>query len=231
VYVIDKLRGGLIVSCQAASDSPLRHSLIMRAMAEAAEEAGAVGIRADGPEDIAAIRAAVQLPIIGIYKQQRADVEVYITPTLDAAREVVRAGADLIAVDATHRPHPGGQSGADLVRQCKRHLDAPVMADISTLEEGIAAEEAGADLLGTTLAGYTPYSRQLVTPDFQLVEDLVRAVSIPVIAEGRVGTPEDAVQALRLGAYAVVVGAAITQPGWIARRFVEALRLAAGQVA
>lgn len=222
--MLDSLRGGLIVSCQARPGSPLRHTQIMVAMARAAQIGGAVGIRADGPQDIAAIRAAVSLPIIGIYKQDIQGYEVYITPTLESAQQVQSAGANLIALDATDRPHPGGMTGAQIIRYFKEALKAPLMADISTLEEGIVAAEAGADVVATTLLGYTPYTRQVTPPDYTLVQELVKAVSVPVIVEGHITTPDQARQALDLGAHAVVVGAAITQPEWITQHFVEALK-------
>ena len=221
----DSLKGGLIVSCQAQPGSPLRDPRIMVAMARAAALGGAVGIRANGPEDIAAIRAAVQLPIIGILKQDLAGYDVRITPTLQAAEMVVAAGAQILALDATRRPHPGGLSAQELIGACRRRFGPAVllMADVSTLAEGIAAAEAGADLAGTTLSGYTPYSRQLAGPDFELIAELAAALSVPVIAEGRIATPEDARRAREMGAHAVVVGAAITQPEAITRRFVAAL--------
>lgn len=220
---LQRLRHGLIVSCQARPGSPLRSSHIMAAMAQAAEQAGAAGIRANGPEDIAAIRAAVRLPIIGIYKQDLPGTEVYITPTLAAAREVVAAGADLVAVDATDRLRPGGLTAAQMIQGCRTELRVPVMADISTLAEGIAAAEAGADLIATTMVGYTPYSQHLSPPDFELIRELVSGVPTPVVVEGHITTPEQARRALDLGAYAVVVGAAITQPDWITRRFVAGI--------
>jgi N-acylglucosamine-6-phosphate 2-epimerase len=192
-------------------------------MARAAEIGGAVGIRADGPEDIAAIRAAVRLPIIGFYKQDLPGEAVYITPTFDAAHQVAAAGATLVALDATDRPHPGGVSVSELIRRCKTELGLPVMADISTIEEGIAASQAGADLVATTLVGYTPYSLHLAPPNFDLIRDLVQAVSTPVVVEGHISTPEEARRALDLGAFAVVIGAAITMPERITERFVKAL--------
>jgi N-acylglucosamine-6-phosphate 2-epimerase len=222
--VIKYLRGGLIVSCQAPKGSPLHGSAIMAAMAKAAEVGGAVGIRADGPADIRAIKQAISIPIIGIYKIDLPGFEPYITPTIEAARAVVEAGADIVALDATLRPHPGNLSAADLINLVKG-LGRSVMADISTLEEGIAAVEAGADIVATTMSGYTPYSRQSAEPDFELIEELVRAVSIPVIAEGKISNPEQARRAIDLGAYAVVVGTAITRPHVIVERFVQALRM------
>ena len=194
----------------------------MAAMARCAEIGGAAGIRANGPSNIKAIKEAVSLLVIGIYKIICAGSEPYITPTFEAAKEVAKAGADIIAVDATLRPHANGLSAHELIAQIKT-LGLPVMADISTCEEGVAAEEAGADIVATTLSGYTPYSRQLEGPDFELISELVKAVRILVIAEGRIWTPEQARKALGLGAHAVVVGTAITRPEIITKRFSEAL--------
>ena len=221
--LISALRGRLIVSCQAPEGTPLHGSIFMAAMARAAEVGGAGGIRANGPDDIRAIKAAVPLPIIGIYKIRDPEFEPYITPTFEAAKEIAEAGAHIIAVDATLRPHPKNLSAAELIAQIKS-LGLPVMADISTLEEGIAAAEAGADIVATTMSGYTPYSRQSDEPDFALIEELSRAVEVPIIAEGRIQTPEQARQAIDLGAHAVVVGTAITRPDVITKRYVEALR-------
>lgn len=220
--IIRKLKNGLVVSCQAPVGTPLHGSAIMAAMARAAEIGGAVGIRANGPNDIRAIRAAVPLPIIGIYKIVMDSFDTYITPTLEAAQEVAEAGADIIAVDATLRPHPNGLSAGELIARIKT-LGKPVMADISTFEEGTAAADAGADIIATTMSGYTPYSPQGEEPDFELIERLFAAVSVPIIAEGKIWTPEQARKALDLGAHAVVVGTAITRPHVVTERFVKAL--------
>jgi len=221
---------GLVVSCQAAPDSPLRDSAIMAAMARAALIGGAIGIRADAPSDIAAIRAVVPLPIIGIYKQHIPTFEVYITPTLDSARDVINAGANLLAVDSTNRLRPGGLTANAFIKKCKAELNVPVMADISTFEEAISAAEAGADLVATTLVGFTPYSQPISLPDFQLIERLVKFCPVPIVVEGHVSTPEEARLAFDLGAYAVVVGAAITQPQWITRRFMEAINASVNRI-
>ena len=221
--LLQRLRGGLIVSCQAEAHEPLYGANIMAAMARAAVEGGAVGIRANGPEDIQAIRQVVSLPIIGILKVDLPGYEVRITPRLADALQIARAGADIIALDATHRPHPDGDKPANLIHAVKEATGCPVMADVSTAEEGIAAAQAGADLVGTTLSGYTYNSPRQAGPDFMLVQQLVRRLTIPVIAEGRIATPAQARQALELGAYAVVVGAAITRPQWITRQFTQLL--------
>lgn len=218
------IKGGLIVSCQAREGWPLRSSMIMAAMAVAAEVGGACGIRANSPEDVAAIRAVTTLPLIGLWKQDIPDYAVYITPTVAAGQALQAAGADIIAVDATQRPHPEGRSAAQLIQALKEQLHVLVMADISTEEEGIAAAKAGADLVSTTLSGYTPYSPSLAGPDLELVRRLAQAVAVPVIAEGRISTPAEARAALDAGAYAVVVGTAITRPEAITARFVEAIK-------
>lgn len=215
---------GLIVSCQAKPGSPLRLPAVMAAMAQAAELGGAAAIRANGVDDISAIRAAVKLPIIGINKIVHPGFDVFITPTLDSAEEVVKAGADIIAMDATLRPRPDQLSTSAAVRLYKHSLNVPIMADISTLAEGLAAAEAGADIIATTLSGYTPYSRQESGADFLLIAELVAHLHQPIIAEGRFASPEDARRALELGAYAVVVGTAITAVDWVTQRYVAALQ-------
>lgn len=223
---LEKIQGGLIVSCQAYPGEPLHGAIYMERMAVAAYQSGAVGIRANGPNDIRAIRKAVPLPIIGIYKIHNLNTEVYITPTLDSARVIVEAGADIVALDATERKLADGRYGYDLIADVKRELNVLVMADISTLEEGVKAEKAGADIVSTTMAGYTPYTMPATDgPDFVLLGTLVKKVSIPVICEGRIWTREDAVKAFELGAHAVVVGSAITAPQLITARFVEAINI------
>jgi N-acylglucosamine-6-phosphate 2-epimerase len=196
----------------------------MAAMARAADAGGAVAIRANGPADIAAIRAAVTIPVIGIYKVDLPGFEVRITPTLDHARQVAAAEADMIALDATARPRPGGITAAELIARVREATGCPVVADIATMEEGMAAAEAGADMVATTLSGYTDDSPTQDDPDYELIRQLAPALKVPLIAEGRIATPEQAARALALGAHAVVVGSAITRPHWITERFVARLR-------
>ena len=218
------IRPGLIVSCQAGADSPLHGPQMMAAMARAAVEGGAVGVRTNGPDDIRSVRAAVGVPVVGIFKHTIPGYDVYITPDLERAAQVARAGADVIALDATARPHPEGTTAA-FIRLVKEALRLPVFADVSTREEGVAAAAAGADYVGTTLSGYTGThpGAGAGEPDLELVRDLALALDTPVIAEGRYWTPELVGRAFDLGAHAVVVGTAITDPRTITRRFADAV--------
>lgn len=214
---VEQVRGRIIVSCQALAHEPLHGAHIMARMAVAAKEGGGVAIRANSAEDIAAIRQAVDLPIIGLFKDGESGV--YITPTIRHARAIAEAGADIIALDATSRPRPDGRTLAEMIADIHTQLDKAVLADVSTLEEGIAAEKMGADFVAPTLSGYTDYSPKLDGPDFALIRALVANLNVPVIAEGRIRTPEEAKSALDTGVLAVVVGSAITRPQWITAQF------------
>jgi N-acylglucosamine-6-phosphate 2-epimerase len=221
--ILARLRGGLIVSCQALEDEPLYGAEFMAAMARAAQIGGAVGIRANTPADIRAIKAVCPLPLIGLYKQTYPQSDIYITPTLREVRAVIEAGAELVAIDATERPRPDGLTLAELFRQIRAESDVLIVGDVSTYEEGIAAARAGAHIVSTTLSGYTPYSRQEPTADLELVARLSADLPVPVIAEGRIWSPEEARKAMDAGAFAVVVGTAITRPQEIVRRYVQAV--------
>jgi N-acylglucosamine-6-phosphate 2-epimerase len=220
--VIAAVKGGLIVSCQAEEGSPFFEPALMGKFARAAELGGAAGIRAKWP-DIPAIREACSLPIIGIDKVYLEGFEVYITPRFEDARRIAEAGAAIIALDCTSRPRPGGVTMEQLLSRIKTELKLPVMADIATLAEAIAAEQAGADIVATTLSGYTSYSKRGEGPDWGLLEATLRAVKVPVIAEGGVWTPAEARCALDMGAWAVVIGSAITRPTDITKRFVKTM--------
>ena len=222
--ILAKFEKGLIVSCQALEEEPLFGSDHMAAMARAAQMGGAVGIRANTPVDIAAIRCAIDLPIIGLFKQEIPHYEVYITPTIESAVEVSQAGADIIALDATLRSHPCDKTAADLIAEIKSATHRPVLADIDNVYSGVAAANAGADAVSTTLSGYTSESPKLTGPDFDLIHHLVNCLEIPVIAEGRFWTAEEVAYALELGAFAVVIGAAITRPQLITQRFVKSIK-------
>lgn len=229
-FVLASLRGRLIVSCQALPEEPLYEpsGATMARMARAAHEGGAAGIRANTPSDIQAIKAALpDVPLIGLFKVVVTGFEdVYITPRLEDAVAVSEAGADIIALDATLRRHPEG-SAQDLIRRVKEATGKPVMADIDNEEAALAAVAAGADVISTTLSGYTLDSPHQDDPDLVLVRRLAeRNLPVPVVAEGRIHTPEQARAALEAGAFSVVVGGAITRPQQIARRFADAVERA-----
>lgn len=221
--LLEKIRDGIIVSCQALEDEPLYGSEIMTKMAKAALLGGAKGIRANSIKDINAIIQEVDLPVIGIIKNVYKGSECYITPTMvEVSKLVEQSKANIIAVDGTGRLHPNGETGDEFVASIKKKYPSILlMADISTLEEGILAQKAGADMVSTTLSGYTSYSPQISGPDYNLMKECIKKLSITVIGEGRIWCPEEAERAFQLGVFAVVVGTAITRPMEITRRFVE----------
>lgn len=198
------------MSCQAPVDSPLHDPVVIAAMAQAAVNQGAVGVRIDTPLHVQAVRGRVTAPIIGLWKQQLTGYEVYITPQFEHAAEIAKAGADIIAIDATLRKRPGGETVATLVTQIHDQLGKLVMADVDTLEAAISAVEAGADIVGTTLYSYTAETQTQTPPGLELLDQLVNQLSVPAICEGGISSPQLAKQALELGAYAVVVGTSIT---------------------
>ncbi|MGF1486869.1 MAG: N-acetylmannosamine-6-phosphate 2-epimerase [Prochloraceae cyanobacterium] len=208
---LDRFKNNLIVSVQAPVDSPLHEPTVIAAMAKAAVNRGAAAVRIDTPAHVKAVRAILpDIPIIGLWKQNIPGCEVYITPSFEAARAIASAGADIIAIDATIRPHPQ-ENVTELIAKIHQKLDALVMADVDNIESAIAAAEAGADLLGTTLYGYTSATKNLCPPGYSLLKEMVERIEdIPIICEGGVGDPAMAKKALDLGAYAVVVGTAIT---------------------
>lgn len=209
--IIKGLHRGLVVSCQARPGNPLKAPEHMAAMALAAQMGGAKGIRADGPEDIAAIKArGVTIPIIGIYKTEPSAEIPYITPDFEHAKAIADLGVEIIAVDATLRPRPNGVKIEELIQRIKQELGVLVMADIATFEEGVAAAKAGADIVATTLSGYTSYSPFTKEPDLELVRRLKAAIDVPIIAEGRYNNPAALAQGIEAGAHAVVIGKAIT---------------------
>jgi N-acylglucosamine-6-phosphate 2-epimerase len=216
--LIDALMGRLIVSCQARAGNPLYSPGHMSAMALAAEQGGAAALRIQGEEDIRAVKERSALPVIGIRKVFEAG-PVYITPTFDDAAIIVAAGADMVALDATFRPRRGQDSAGELIRRIRGELGVPVMADVDSLAAGEAAASAGADLIATTLAGYTSATPAPEAPDFALLEQLAATVKVPVVAEGRFWEPGQLAEAFRLGAGAVVIGTAITNPARITERF------------
>lgn len=224
--ILSKLKGGLIVSCQAEGEEPLNTPQILAALANAALQGGACGIRAERPENLRAIKKSINLPIIGLYKKKYPGSEVYITPTAQEALEVIETGIDVLALDATLRTRPHQETLADIINVIRASSDILLMADIATLEEGVRAAELGFDFIGTTLSGYTENTAQKAgceKPDFELLSALVAKLgnTIPIIAEGRYWTADDVVEALRRGAFAVVVGTAITRPTLVTRKIVD----------
>ena len=213
----------MIVSCQAHGDHPLRDPRIIAALAQCAELGGAVGIRADGPDDIAEIKHRVTLPVIGIYKSALSEGRFFITPTLDHARKLTQAGADIVALEATFENRPGDRELEHLVESIHTELGVPVMADVSVFEEGMRAWKLGADLVATTLSGHTRASSGGEKPDLRLVGRLAEA-DICVVAEGHISSPQQVASAFEVGAFSVVVGTAITDPVAVTSWFVEAAR-------
>jgi N-acylglucosamine-6-phosphate 2-epimerase len=209
--LLKKLEAKLIVSCQAPTDSPLYDPNIISAMAMAALKRGAVGVRIDTPAHVKAVREKMpEIPIIGLWKKQIKDYEVYITPQYEDAVAIATAGADIIAVDATQRQRPAGENLREIITKIKQNLGKLVMADIDTEENAITAAEAGADIIGTTLYGYTEETQHLSPPGYSLLANLAPKLTVPLICEGGINGPGEAKKALELGAYAVVVGTAIT---------------------
>lgn len=221
---IECLRGKLIVSCQALPHEPLYSSFIMGRMAQAAQEGGAAGIRANTPEDIREIRSRVGLPIIGIIKQCYEGSDVYITPTMAEVDRLMEVRPEIIAVDATNNPRPSGITLENFVTQIREKYPGQLlMADCSTVEESIHADEIGFDFIGTTLVGYTRQSKgdDLSKDDFAILRKILKSVRHRVIAEGKIDTPQKARRVIEMGAFSVVVGSVITRPQFITRTFVE----------
>ena len=214
------------MSCQALPDEPLYSSYIMGRMALAAKVGGAGGIRANTKKDIEAIRAAVDLPIIGIVKRDYPDSDVYITPTMREVEELIQVKPDIIAVEATDDLRPDGVTLKEFYDQIReKYPDLLLMADCSTVEEAVRADELGFDFIGTTMVGYTAQSRNdhIDRDDFRILRTILERVKHPVIAEGNINTPEKAKRVIELGAFCVVVGSIITRPQLITKAFVEAM--------
>ena len=220
---LEKLRGKLIVSCQALDDEPLHSSFIMGRMALAAKDGGASGIRAQSVEDIKEIQKQVNLPIIGIIKKTYPDSEVYITPTKKEVEELIASKCEIIALDATNRQRPNDECLEDLLKLI-HHNNRLAMADCSTVEECKHALDLGFDIISTTLFGYTSYSNDFDGPDFESIKKIVEISDKPVIAEGKINTPEDLRKVFECGVFAAVVGSAITRPQLITRKFADVLK-------
>ena len=222
--VLDQIKGKLVVSCQALPEEPLHSSYIMSRMAVAAKQGGAAGIRAQSVEDINAIMEVCDLPMIGIIKRNYPDSDVYITASMKEIEELLTTKCQIIALDATDRPRPNGEKTEDLVARI-HEAGRLAMADCSTYEECVKAQEIGFDIVSTTLCGYTPYSKKVDGPNFELLKKCVDTLTVPVIAEGKINTPEDLRRVYEeCGVFSAVVGGAITRPQQITARFVGALK-------
>jgi len=222
--MLETIKKGLVASCQALPDEPLHSSFIMAKMALAAKLGGAVGIRANSKEDIIAIKKEIDLPVVGIIKRDYADSQVYITATKKELDELLESGCEMIALDATLRTRPNGETLKELVSYVRENgPKVQLMADISSVEDAKNAEQLGFDCVSTTLYGYTNETKgcKLYNDDFKFLKNILQTVSIPVIAEGNIITPEMAKKVLDLGAHSVVVGGAISRPQQITARFTE----------
>lgn len=221
------LKGRLIVSCQALPHEPLHSSFIMGRMALAAKEGGACGIRANTKEDIREIQKTTDLPVIGIVKRDYEDSKVYITPTMKEVEELMEVQPEIIALDATGELRPGGVTLDDFFQQVReKYPDQLWMADCSTVEEALHADELGFDFIGTTMVGYTEQSRndRIEADDFKILQEIIEKAEHKVIAEGNIDTPQKVKRVIELGAYSVVVGSAITRPQLITKKFSEVLQ-------
>lgn len=217
---------GLIVSCQTQPDDPIHTEDMVVKMAEAAKWGGAVGIRANTPQQIAAIKAKVDLPIIGLWKIWNDNTDVFITPTMEACKAIWEAGADIIALDCTSQINAQGSPAYELLAELKKEIpQAPVFADVSNFEEAKRAAQMGADIVAPTLYGYTAETKHIEEPDMRAFAKMCRELGdqVSIMMEGHIYTPEDAMKCLYLGADAVVVGSAITRPHLITKRFTDLL--------
>lgn len=228
--MLSALRGSLIVSVQANAGEPLYAPEHINALALSALNGGARALRLESAGHISYVRKRTAVPIVGLIKSDEVAEEdrlrsVYITPTFSDCRIIVESGADVVAMDATERRRPDDSTLAQIIGRVHDELDRLVWADVSTIEEGVNAVRCGTDIVSTTLSGYTEETKVSPEspPDFQLLSKLLEKCNIPVILEGRVWNPEDVKEAFRRGAYAVVVGSAITRPQLITNRFVKAL--------
>ena len=224
--IIDDLKGKIIVSCQAMSGEPLYEENCMLAMMSSVVNGGAAGLRVAGGRDVRNAKKYFNLPVIGLTKPEKLPENwrevVYITPTIKGVDDLIDAGADIIAFDGTLRERKSGLNDYIIRIHSSGRL---AMADISTLDEGVKCAGLGADIISTTLAGYTVESGEPSSePDFELLKNLVKNVAKPVILEGRIWNPEEVKKAFDIGAHCVVIGSAITRPQLITKRFVEALK-------
>jgi N-acylglucosamine-6-phosphate 2-epimerase len=224
--IFEQIKGQLIVSCQALPEEPLHSSFIMSKMAFAAMQGGAKGIRANSVEDIIEIKQTVDLPIIGIIKKVYENSDVFITPTSLEIEALYNEGVEIIALDATRRIRPDGKTITQIFPEIReKYQDQIFMADCSTIEEAKEAYKLGFDCIGTTLSGYTEYTKSKSLPDIPFIKELVQTYNIPIIAEGGIWTPEQLKKIFELGVHCAVVGSAITRPMEITKKFMRAIEL------
>ena len=224
--ILDAIHGKMIVSCQAIPGEPLymEDDSVMYLMARAAKRAGTPAIRTSSIRDVAAVKKETGLPVIGLVKINYPGYDSYITPTMKQVDDLVAVGSDVVALDCTLRKRGDGTTINEFIAQIKeKYPDIILMADISNYEEGINAWKCGVDIVGTTMSGYTDYTSKKDEPDYELMRRLSADMDIPVIGEGKIHYPEQAVKALQTGVWAIVVGGAITRPMEIAQRFIKAI--------
>ena len=224
--ILDAIHGKMIVSCQAIPGEPLymEDDSVMYLMARAAKRAGTPAIRTSSIRDVLAIKKETGLPVIGLVKINYPGYDSYITPTMKEVDDLVAAGSDVVALDCTLRKRGDGTTINEFITQIKeKYPDIILMADISNYEEGINAWKCGVDIVGTTMSGYTDYTSKKDEPDYELMRRLAADMDIPVIGEGKIHYPEQAVKALQTGVWSIVVGGAITRPMEIAQRFMKAI--------
>jgi len=228
--IIEKLKNKVIVSCQATPNEPFHEEKCFTAMLKTVLSGGAGGFRVAGTRDVKIVKSVSDLPVIGISKIEPLPADwkdmVYITATYDDAVKIAKAGADIIALDGTARKRPK-ETLSEILERIHKELNLPVMADISTIDEGLMCESLGTDIISTTLSGYTTETadKNNGEPDFELLEKLVKFTKCPIILEGRIWSPEHVSRAFELGAHCVVIGSAITRPAVITQRFVKAVKL------
>ena len=216
------LKKGLVVSCQVPDGTPIDTPEFIAAQAETVLQAGAVGIRAQGLTNVAAVARTVSVPIIGLIKRYSDSTQIHITPEIDDVLKLEQAGATIVAIDATGRLRENGLSFPAFMEELRRKTDIPILADIDTVEAALAAESLGCDAVATTLSGYTsaPASK---LPNIELIQKLSNSVKVPIIAEGGFNRPEHLLQAFNAGAWSVCIGTAITNPYLLAKSFVQVI--------
>ncbi|MGL5260688.1 MAG: N-acetylmannosamine-6-phosphate 2-epimerase [Lachnospiraceae bacterium] len=225
IEIKQQLEGKLIVSCQALEEEPLFSSFIMERMAYAAMLGGASGIRANTVVDICEIKKTISLPIIGIIKKVYEESNVYITPTIKEVDDLVQCGCEIIAIDATKRMRPNNMTLEEFFSVVRKKYPTQLfMADCSTIEEGEFAAQLGFDFIGTTMSGYTTYTKNIELPNYHMMEELVKRCDKPVIAEGGIWEPKELERVMETGVFAAVIGTAITRPRDITKRFVRVIQ-------